>query len=275
MKKHIVFAFVLAAFCMAGTFAETKINVTQSIRYGEGLYAPLTTPVISWEKIRNSGGKVYLKYDFEVTAASFWDPDYIFICIRVPRDKYNSFTSEAWMKVTALSGATDVRLEVLKRWNGTEYYPGLRESIGRLPKANSWSIQKRYKENDSYKYEDKDFFVGIPLLIQKKKGNKASIEFYIDFEYIESWYEDVLKFSSWDDEYVKWMTKILFYEIAIDITFHSPSLSGVAGYSIPVKEYIDKFGYDRFWINVDSPNFEAWQNAFSSSNKAYTLVVKE
>jgi hypothetical protein len=71
------------------------------------------------------------------------------------------------------------------------------------------------------------------------------------------------------------MTKILFNEIPIDITFHSPSLSGVASYFIPVKEYIDKFGYDKFWINVDSLNFETWQNAFSSSNKAYTLVVKE
>lgn len=275
MKKHIVFAFVLAAFCMAGTFAETKINVTQSIRYGNGNFVPLNTPQISRKSARKEGGKVYLKYDFEVTAASFWDPDYIFICIRVPHE-YISFEWESWMKVTALSGATDVRLEVLKAWNGTENYPGLRDSIGRLPKVNSWSIQERYTENGSYKYEDgKDFFRGIPLLIQKKKGNKASIEFYIDFEYIESWYEDFLKFSSWDDEYVKWMTKILFNEIAIDITFHSPSLSGVASYSIPVKEYIDKFGYDKFWINVDSLNFETWQNAFSSSNKAYTLVVKE
>jgi hypothetical protein len=162
---------------MAGTFAETKISVTQSIRYGDGPYAELITPVISREKIHKAGGKVYLKYDFEVTAASFWDPDYIFICIRVPHE-YISFEWESWMKVTALSGATDVRLEVLKAWNGTEYYSGLRDSIGRLPKVNSWSIQQRYKENGSYKYEDgKDFFRGIPLLIQKKKGIRHLLSF--------------------------------------------------------------------------------------------------
>ena len=106
MKKHIII-FFLIVFCTITAVAETNISVTQSIRYGNGSYAPLDTPQFSISKALKEGGKVHLRYDFEITNKSFFDPDDIYIFLKFPGE-YRIIMDENVLKVTALAGAKDM-----------------------------------------------------------------------------------------------------------------------------------------------------------------------
>lgn len=269
MKKHII-TMVFMVLCMATTFAETKISVIQKIRYGNGNFAEFETPQISLEKARKEGGKVFLRYDFEVTGKGFLDCDSIYAFLKFP-DSYRTFQNEFVLKVTALSGATDVALDVLEGFKGDEDYSALRNSIGRLPNAKYWIIRQKIKEKktNSYKTDIVEETVGILLRIPNTKGNKASIEFYLDFDFINELYE-YWKHES--PEYAKWIWNNCFQVIPIDISFHNQNKFS-CGYAIPLKDYVDEFGYDRLWIDVEY--LSIWENESSKSDHSFTLLIRD
>ena len=166
MKKTLL----AGLFALMGMFAsaETKINVTQSIRYGNGSFATMDTPQISREKARKEGGKVYLRYDFEVKKG-FMDVAYsdIYIAIRFPTDSSEN-ADESRIKVTALSGAKDARMDVLDdlKEDGFNYevLEQLERSIGRFPTANNLWFIERYnveKGSSSIQTEFMEAFEGI------------------------------------------------------------------------------------------------------------------
>lgn len=72
--KKIILSFFLTVLCVAATFAETKISAIQKIRYGNGNFSDdMDTPQISLEKARKEGGKVFLRYEFEVKEKGWLD----------------------------------------------------------------------------------------------------------------------------------------------------------------------------------------------------------
>ena len=267
MKRFIL--LLLITFMAVSVFAETKVSVTQSIRYGNGQFAPMDTPQISLQKALNDGGKVFLRYDFEITSKGFLDCDYVYICLRFPAD-YLTYTFEEYLRVTTLSGATDITLDLLSEWRYEEQYEELKSSVGRLPSAKQWYIgqKTKVKNTDSYNYEVKEYFLGIPLKMKNIKGNKAFIEFYVDFQEIISLYN---YWEKKDKEFSDWLLQYCFNEIPIDITFHNEYESDVE-YRIPDEKYVKENGYDIFWIYYTNTY---WNTESSRSNRAFTIMVRD
>lgn len=249
-------------------FAETKIAVTQSIRYGNGAFAQMDTPQISLEKAKKEGGKVFLRYDFEVVKADtflpFQNSNNIIICIKFPSE-YDLFNYEDLIKVTSLSGATDLMQDLLDSYSGTNYYTGIQNAIGRLPKAFVWRIDDNYDSK-------KDDFIGILLKMENKKGNKASFEFYIDLALLLDEYLDCLNDTEYRTKYKEFLewTEKLFHEIPIDIAFYNYNYASCL--DIANDEFLSEYGYDYLQF-VIVKDFSAWQKSFSSSNRSFTLMV--
>ncbi len=92
MKRFIL--LLLFAFMAVATFAETKVSVTQSIRYGNGAFSTMDSPQISLDKALKEGGKVFLRYDFEVVKTDillpFQSPNNIIICVKFPKCNYRN-----------------------------------------------------------------------------------------------------------------------------------------------------------------------------------------
>ena len=269
MKKHIL-TIVFAIFCAVAVFAETKITVTQSIRYGNGQFAVMDSPQVSIEKAHKEGGKVFFRYDFEITDKGFFDANTLYIFLRFPSD-YMYFTVYS-LKVTALSGAADLRHDVQKTFYGSNYYSEIGNSIERLPKANHWILRQRNleKESKEYKYAEMDQCIAIPLKMINKSGNKAYIEFYIDFEELVRFYYDNVQ-KSYDEKAISWFENLL-HEIPIDITFHT-SYDTAISYHIPNAKHIEEVGYNLFWINVD--HYDRWLHDCEASNRSFTIMVKD
>ena len=165
MKKHIL-TIAFAIFCTAAVFAETKVAVKQHIIHMDSDQAMLDTAVIDSQKVMEQGGKVILRYDFEITDKGFLDEANLYIFLRFP-DKYSYFAQKC-LKVTALSGAADLRHDVQTDCKNTEYYSEIGESIGRLPEAKYWVLGERSTEKDSkgtkkYKYDYMETCLAITL----------------------------------------------------------------------------------------------------------------
>lgn len=270
MKKHIL-TLVLAIFCAVAVFAETKVAVKQYIIYMDGDKAMLDTAVIDSQKVMEQDGKVILRYDFEITDKGVLDEANLYIFLRFP-DKYTYFAKKC-LKVTALSGAADLRQDVQNNWKNTKYYSEIGKSIGRLPEAKYWVLQKRSTEKDSkgtkkYKYDYMEGCMAIPLKMVNKKGNQAYIEFFIDFNELYDAYNYCLE-TGMDKEVVSWYENLL-HEIPIDITFHTKYASDVS-FFIPNDEDIKKYGYDTFWMNIDS--YYYWLHDCKASNRSFTIMV--
>lgn len=260
MKKHIL-TIAFAIFCAVAVFAEIKIAVKQHVRYGNGEFATLDTPQISLTKALNEGGKVFFKYDFEITDKGFLESSYIIISVKFPSNDDYIFP---WAKITALSGATDLSLGVLNAFKDGENKQWIQSKIERLPKNRSWNIYE-VDENNNKSY--KTYFWGIPLKLMNKKGNKATLEFYIDFKQIYDTYKYHL--NSKDKDAANWDLQQL-QEIPIDITF-SPERE-LKNFAIPNEEGRNN-GYDYFSIYVK--NFSYWERDFSSSNRSFTILVRD
>lgn len=270
MKKHIL-TIVLAIFCAVDVFAETKIAVTQHILYMDADQAILDTAVIDSQRVKEQGGKVILRYDFEITDKGFLDEANLYIFLRLP-DEYNYFAKKC-LRVTALSGAADLRHDVQNAFEGRKYYSEIGESIGRLPEAKYWVLEERSTEKDSkgtkkYKYDYKETCLAIPLKMVNKKGNQAYIEFFIDFNELYDAYNYCLE-TEMDKEAASWYENLL-HEIPIDITFHTKYDSEVS-YSIPDDEYIKKYGYAGFFMNIDY--YRYWLSDCKASNRSFTIMV--
>lgn len=267
MKKHIL-TIAFAIFCAVAVFAEIKIAVKQHIIYMDSDQAMLDTAVIDSQKVLDQGGKVILRYDFEITDKGFLDASNLYIFLRFP-DKYSYFAKKC-LKVTALSGAADLRRDVQNTFENREEYSEIGKSIGRLPEAKYWVLRERSTEKDSngtkkYKYDFREECIAIPLEMVNKKGNKAYIEFFIDFNELDDAYNYCLETG--DKESAIWYGNLL-HEIPIDITFHTMY---AGSYSIPNDEYIKKYGYDKFWMNID--NYNWWLNDCKASNRSFTIMV--
>ena len=226
---------------------------------------------LKWPLINKQGGKVFLRYDFEITSRGFLDCDTVYILFRFPDEYYRVYTDEDFLRVTTISGATDVALDVLEEWKYYDNYKALQNSVGRLPKARFWVVEQQtfVKASKSYRYDVVEEFVGIPLRMVNKKGNKAHIEFYLDFNEITETYD---YFKNKDYEFAEWLRNNCMNEIPIDITFHSQS-SADMDYAIPTKDYVAENGYDSFWIQFT--HSVLWNTESSKSNRSFTLMVRD
>lgn len=276
MKKTLIL-FFLTAFCTISAFSAPRITIHQSYRYEGGKYADLDTPVIQMEKVKRAGGKVYFKYDFEITETdkpSFWQnpPGDIVILIKFPTydcgNGYSNsiFWGEDFLKVTSLSGARDLTKDILNAASGTESYSIIQKSIGRLPKGFFWYICDRT--------QTRDFACYIPLVMENKQGNRASLEFYIDIGEISEGY------LSWDEEEkaeFSWIEELL-HEIPIDISFHDRNCITAWNFSIDSKyEYDSKTKSAIKKITgfvIIAEDFYSWQNSYSGSNHSVTLMIR-
>lgn len=159
MKKYIL-SLILMVFTLVAVVAETKIAVTQSIRYGNGDFAPLDTPEISLKKVFNDGGKVFFKYDFEITDRDSGDADDIYIAISFP-EEYRYFIKNKSLRVTTVSGATDVIADVIEQYDKPlikrEQYKKqlneLKDSIERVPRLATWYVNPAMQTWSRYKYK--------------------------------------------------------------------------------------------------------------------------
>ncbi|MBQ3778080.1 MAG: hypothetical protein II835_08395 [Fibrobacter sp.] len=266
MKKTLL----AGLFALMGMFAsaEVRINVTQSIRYGNGSFSTMDTPQISREKALKEGGKVYLRYDFEVNRPrGFWDAgtDDVYIAIRLLHGI--SDAPKHVFEITALSGAKDARLDVLNSCKEYDFYSALNNSIGRFPEANTFWFINLEKGSSSELIDD---FEGILLKMPCKHGQKASLEFYIDYARLESLCESLHH----RDPALGWVQDLLSTDaIPIDITFHP-----VVGsrYNVPNEEYRSQYGWNLFWIGITSSLLASdWKKIFSNSNRSLTLMVTE
>ena len=269
MKKYIL-SLILMVFTLVAVFAETKVAVKQQIMYMNGDKAMLDTAVIDSQRVKEQGGKVILRYDFEITDQGL-DETNLYIFLRFP-DKYSYFAKKC-LKVTALSGAADLRHDVQNNWKNTKYYSEIGKSIGRLPEAKYWVLRKRSVETDSngtkkYKYDYMEGCMAIPLKMVNKKGNQAYIEFFIDFNELYDAYNYSLE-TGMDKEVVSWYENLL-HEIPIDITFNTEK-DFLVSFGIPNDEYIKIYGYDKFWMDIDICYF--WLHDCKASNRSFTIMV--
>ena len=269
MKKHIIILFLIV-FCTITAVAETNISVTQSIRYGNGTYAPLDTPQFSISKALKEGGKIQLRYDFEITNKSFFDPDDIYIFLKLPGG-YRIIREEDVLKVTALHGAEDIALKITELSKHLDYYSELKEMVGRNPKIKNWGIFQEIKEKSSTQTTVLEEFTGIALKMTNKKGNKAHIEFYFNCEKIIEYYN---YFKSSNPEFANWINNNLYEEIPIDINFHSEFSNNVY-YSVPKKEYKEYLDENYFFITVGNKSLSNWNYSCSKSNSSFTLMGTE
>ena len=278
MKKHILFLiFMVFGFVVA--FAETKVSLTQSIRYGNGAFSTMDSPQISLDKALKEGGKVFLRYDFEVLKTDillpFQSPNNIIICVKFPKCNYKNdnwnwesvFFGEKYLKVTSLFGADDLMNVVLYAFSGTDYYSELQKYIGRLPKSGDWRILNKAEYCE-------DSFCGIPLILENKKGCKAAVEFYIDINKLHNNYLSLdEKTKSKYKDFFLWETE-LFHEIPIDISFHNSKFLCDFAFG---KSVADEYGHfeDTYIVYVMVEDFYSWQHSYSNSNRFFTLVVHE
>nr|MBP3281285.1 hypothetical protein [Treponema sp.] len=270
MKKHIL-TLVLAIFCTAAVFTETKIDVKQHIISMDADQAMLDTVVIDSQEVLEQGGKVILRYDFEITDKGFFDANNLYIFLRFPSE-YHCFDDETVLKVTAFSGATDLRCDVQNAFIGdSSYYLAIGKLLGRLPKAELWTLRQRRKEKDTkeYKYDFREKCIAIPLKMVNKKGNKASIEFVIDFNQIADNYYYCLEAYKNNKEFISWYENLLS-EIPIDITFHT-KYDSMISYSIS-RDTLEKSKYAEFVMNVDY--YHDWLHDCEASNHMFTIMVK-
>ena len=147
MKKFFIIVFI-AAFCIEMATAETNISVTQSIRYGNGPFAPMDSPQFSISKALDAGGKLHLRYDFEITNKGFLEPDFLYIFLKLPGD-YVLIQHEDYFKVTALHGADDLSLRVTELFKHLDYYSELRKTVGRNPRVKNWYISHEIADKKS------------------------------------------------------------------------------------------------------------------------------
>ena len=279
MKRF--FLLLLVLFMAISVFAETKISVTQSIRYGNGNFAEMDSPQISLDKAMKEGGKVFFRYDFEILSRGILDSDSVYIFLKFPSE-YDFFNYLPYLKVLTLSGVTDVIQDLLVQWKGDEDYDALKKSTARFgfgqyiwhsvycDKHSVYYDEK--KKTFDYEYEGIEDFVGIVLRFANEKqpfqtGNKAHIEFYLDFNEIRSTYE---KIKHTNKEYADWIFDNCLSEIKININFHNHSKSNIY-YGIPKKEFIDEAGYQEFSIYFSNAN--SWEKEVSISNRTFTIMV--
>ncbi len=265
MKKNILMFILVIA---VATFAEVKIEVNQSIIYADGAITMSSLP-IDLKKALKTGGKVSIKYDFSITRKGFFDSDDSYIFLKFPSEYPRVFTNEKFLKVTSFFGAKDVSMNLLESFKNRPEYSSIRESVGRLPKLKWWFIQKEMcdKESKLCKYENVEDFVGVVLRMRNEKENKASIEFYFDFEEILETYDN---YKEKNKKFADWIYNNMLREIPIDINFHT--LWSYIAYDIPNAEHVAKYGYDRFWI-VLGTHAGAYDEG-SNSNHSYTIMVK-
>ena len=274
MKRFIL--LLLTIFTATVAFAETNVTVMQSVQYPDGMYYPVNTPQISIEGAKLKGGKVYFKYDFVVSKIlPLLKSDDIVILVKFPKHVFgdgswnSAFLDEYLLKVTSLSGAHDLTKDILRDYSGTEHYTIIQKAIGRLPRAFPWYISDGTCTRES--------LCCIPLVMENKKGNTASLEFYIDIGAVFDSYqsldgEEKSKFSWIED---------VFHEIPIDITFHDWNCITAWNY------YSDsKYEYDsksRTAVKnstvtgfcIVAKDFYSWQNTYSKSNHQFTIMVRE
>ncbi|MBR4629639.1 MAG: hypothetical protein IKO57_04260 [Treponema sp.] len=282
MKKYILFLLFMV-FALVATFAETKVSVTQSIRYGNGAFAVIDSPQISLNKALKEGGKVFFRYDFEIMSKGILDSDTVYIFLKFPwTEQYHVYNWTGFLKILTLSGANEASQELLKvyknNWDQYKYknyeeYNTLKKSIGNRPEQYFWNIAHFIfnKKNKTYSYEYEETFLGLPLILNNKKGSKAHIEFYLDLKNILDFYEEVKKENK--ELFTNWITDNCLSEIKIDITFHNQYETDIY-YDIPKKEYVDKDGrYQSFYICFS--DIYTWKNESSASNRSFTILVSE
>lgn len=264
-KSSILISIILICFFAATAFAEIKVSVNQSIVYADGKAAITNSPIIDLKKVLMSGGKLRIRYDFTVKEYGFFDSGSIYIFMTFPNE-YKPFTSEKCLKTTALHGAKDVSLDLLRAFSDYPQHSSIQNSVGRLPKVKHWVVRTTKQKGESEVVESIEDYAGFSLKMQGKEGNVATIEFYLDFAEIQ----ELQKYAEEKErfEVADWIKQNMLKEIAIDINFYNPS---DVSYNLPKDEHIAKDGYDTFYINFHHyPLF----HKISNSNHSYTIIVQ-
>lgn len=263
-KTSFFISIILTCFFAVTAFADIKVSVNQSIIYADGSKAS-NYSVVDLKKVLNSGGKVFIRFDFQVKEKGFFDSGDISIFLKFP-DEYTSFMDEDFFKVTSLHGAKDASAYLLRQYKKNSRYSAIQNSFGRLPKVKTWIVEAEYERNEKKIEEHVETFTGIALRMSAETGNTASIEFYYDYAKIQEFYSYV---KERDKKFAEWIKNNMLYETFIGVVFRNP---GYTNYAIPTDEYVAKFGYNTFWIIYN--HYYPEHDEISNSNHSYTIMIK-